>query len=98
MNNRNSGNMSGNSSNSMINKNNKKNALLMSPLKAIIPKDTFKLKNIGNNSNNLNGKGRNGQMTPQTQLLFAYNESPILKYEVNTFKGPLKSKKVLTFE
>lgn len=91
VNNRNNG-----PSNSMI-KNNKKNALLMSPLKAIIPKDTFKLKNIANNLNNMNGKGRNGQMTPQTQLLWAYNESPILKYEVNTFKGPLKSKKILTF-
>lgn len=37
-------------------------------------------------------------MTPQSQLLFAYNESPILKYEVNAFKGPLKNKKILNFD
>ena len=78
------------------NKANKKNTLLMSPMKAIIPKDSFKAKTTL--MNNGNTKGRNNNLTPQTQLLFAYNESPILKYEVNTFKAPLKSKKVLHYE
>lgn len=71
-------------------KNNKKNVVLLSPLKAIIPKEiSFK----GHNANK-----NKGNMTPQTQLLYAYNESPILKYEVNAFRGPLKSKKTLNFE
>lgn len=62
----------------------------MSPLKAIIPKEiNFKSKN--------NPKLK-GNMTPQTQLLIAYNESPIMKYEPHTFKGPLKAKKVLNYE
>ncbi len=68
----------------------KKNSLLMSPLKAIIPKEVgYKNKNQANNKNGI---------TPQTQLLYAYNESPILKYEVNSFKGKLKSTKVINFE
>jgi hypothetical protein len=78
------------------NKNNKKNTLLMSPMKAIIPKDSFKAKT--NIVNNPNAKNRNNNnMTPQTQLLFAYNESPMMKYEVNSFRAPLKSKKVLQY-
>jgi hypothetical protein len=53
-------------------KNNKKNSLLMSPLKTIIPRDiNFKLK-----QKLQTGKGN---VTPQPQLLYAYNESPILK-------------------
>lgn len=83
--------------NNVASKNNKKNTLLMSPMKAIIPKD-IPFKSKTNAVNNANVKGKNNNMTPQTQLLFAYNESPILKYEVNTFKGPLKSKKVLHYE
>lgn len=77
------------------NKNNKKNTLLMSPMKAIIPRQiNFKSKaNINAN----NAKGKNNGLTPQTQLLYAYNESPILKYEVNTFKPPLKSKRILDY-
>lgn len=66
----------------------------MSPLKAIIPKQ-ISFKGQGNNFNL--GKNK-GNITPQTQLLYAYNESPILKYEVNSFRGPLKSKKTLNFE
>lgn len=69
----------------------------MSPMKAIIPKDSFKAKT--NIVNNPNAKNRNNNnMTPQTQLLFAYNESPMMKYEVNSFRAPLKSKKVLQYQ
>ena len=62
----------------------------MSPLKGIIPKEiNFKGK--------INNRGK-GNTTPQTQLLYAYNESPLLKYEVNSFK-PLKNrKKELNYE
>lgn len=68
----------------------------MSPLKAIIPKQiNCKSKNFVNNVSVAN-KNKNG-MTPQTQLLYAYSESPILKYEVNTFNKPIKSKKVLNY-
>ena len=74
-------------------KNSKKNIVLMSPLKAIIPKELM-FKGQGNNHNISKAKG---SITPQTQLLYAYNESPILKYEVNSFKGPLKTKKALNF-
>ncbi len=49
------------------------------------------------NVNNGNGKTKNNGLTPQTELLYAYNESPILKYEVNTFKPALKSKRVLDY-
>jgi len=52
--------------------NSKKNALLMSPLKTIIPKDI----NFRQKPKVL----RKGNVTPQPQLLYAYNESPILKY------------------
>ena len=54
-------------------KNNKKNTLLMSPLKTIIPKDI----NFRQKPKPTVGKGN---ITPQPQLLYAYNESPILKY------------------
>lgn len=64
----------------------------MSPLKAIIPKDI-----------NFRQKPKivvKGNITPQPQALYAYNESPILKYELNAFKGKnnLKSKRVLDFD
>ena len=75
-----------------VNKNKKKNDLLASPLKAIIPNNiNFKQKQ------KITGKGN---VTPQTQLLYAYNESPILKYEMHEFKGRgnMKSKRVLDFE
>ena len=69
----------------------------MSPLKAIIPKQiNCKSKNFAGNTTNATNKNKNG-MTPQTQLLYAYSESPILKYEVNTFNKPIKSKKVLNY-
>lgn len=78
--------------NNVTNKNSKKNTLLMSPMKAIIPKDlNFKTKNLQN------GKGKNNNLTPQNQFLYAYNESPLLKYDVSSFKAPLKSKKVLNY-
>lgn len=39
-------------------------------------------------------------MTPQTQLLYAYNESPLLKNNLQSFKpkANLKSKRVLDFD
>jgi hypothetical protein len=50
---------------SNVNKNSKKNAVMNSPLKLIIPKLNFKQKN--------NPGTKNNSMTPQTQLLYAYN-------------------------
>jgi aspartyl/asparaginyl-tRNA synthetase len=42
---------------------------------------------------------KKGGKTPQTQLLYAYTESPILKYEMNAFKGTaLQSRKVINFD
>lgn len=76
------------------NRNKKKNDLLASPLKAIIPSNiNFKQKQKVN-------QNLKGNITPQTQLLYAYNESPILKYEMHSFKsrGNMKSKRVLDFE
>ena len=65
----------------------------MSPLKTIIPKDI----NFRQKPKPTIGKGN---ITPQPQLLYAYNESPILKYELHSFKGKgnLKSKRVLDFD
>jgi hypothetical protein len=63
----------------------------MSPLKEIIPRDiNFKQKS----------KVAKGAMTPQTQLLYAYNESPLLKNNLQSFKpkANLKSKRVLDFD
>jgi hypothetical protein len=69
----------------------------MSPLKSIIPKEIIcKSKQFNNIANNVNNKTKNG-MTPQTQLLYAYSESPILKYEVNNFNKTIKSKKIINF-
>lgn len=53
--------------------NSKKNSILMSPMKNIIPKQiNFKSKNMmGNNPNNRNKNP--ASMTPQTQLLYAYS-------------------------
>lgn len=78
-----------NSRNINAQRNSKKNIVLMSPIKAIIPKELM-FKGQGNNYKN------KGNITPQTHLLYAYNESPILKYEVNSFKG--KGKIPLNFE
>lgn len=44
------------------------------------------------------GKNKNNNMTPQTQLLYAYNQSPILKYDTKTFKPTLKSTRILTYD
>lgn len=70
--------------------NSKKNPILMSPMKAIIPKEiNFRPKN----------RQLKGNITPNTQLLVAYNESPFMKYDhQNSFKGPLKSKKLINFD
>ena len=50
----------------------RKHSILQSPLKGIIPREiNFKQsKNVMNKHH----------MTPQTQLLYAYNESPLLKH------------------
>lgn len=37
-------------------------------------------------------------LTSQASLLYAYNESPILKYEFSSFRGTLHSKKVIDFD
>ena len=65
---------------------------MQSPLKNIIPKEIVnrQLKKVTN--------VHNKQMTPQTSLLLVYNESPILKPEFGSFKGPMNSKKVIDFD
>lgn len=65
----------------------------MSPLKTIIPKDI----NFKQKPKVLAGKSN---VTPQPHLLYAYNESPLLKYELHSFKpkGDMKSKRVLDFD
>lgn len=66
--------------------------ILQSPLRAIIPKE-LSFNKIPSQAN------KKASKTPQTNLLYAYNESPILKYEMNAFKGTaLQSRKVINFD
>jgi hypothetical protein len=69
----------------------KKNLVLQSPLKNVIPKD------LGRNQK----KGLSGKsiMTPQTQLLYAYNESPLLRPDYShSFKGKAaEQQKIIDF-
>ena len=58
-------------------------------MKCIVPKMNYTQKPTAN---------KNNSMTPQTQLLYAYNESPILKYQTKTFKHELKSKVMPTYD
>lgn len=65
--------------------------ILQSPLRAIIPKEL--------SFNKIPNQAKKASKTPQTNLLYAYNESPILKYEMNAFKGTaLQSRKVINFD
>lgn len=64
-------------------------SFLQSPLRAIIPKEL--------SFNKLQQK--KGPKTPQTNLLYAYTESPMLKCELNTVKTTaLNSRKVINFD
>lgn len=65
--------------------------ILQSPLRVIIPKEL--------SFNKIPSQAKKAPKTPQTNLLYAYNESPILKYEMNAFKGTaLQSRKVINFD
>ncbi|KRW99451.1 Cyclin-like protein [Pseudocohnilembus persalinus] len=65
--------------------------ILQSPLKMMIPSN---LQNVRKSLNKLPG-----HMTPQTQMLYAYNESPLLKMgkQNNRFSN-LQSKKMINFD
>lgn len=68
----------------------RKNAVLQSPLKNIIPKDL--------NRNLKKGLSGKSIMTPQTQLLYAYNESPLLRPDYShNFKGKSIEQKIIDF-
>ena len=65
--------------------NHHQNALLMSPLKEILPRDINKKKRKTNKDGN-------------TNLLMACSDSPLLKHEPISFKAPQQSHKVIDFE
>lgn len=65
--------------------------VLQSPLRAVIPKEL--------SFNKIQHNIKKAHKTPQTQQLYAYNESPLLKHDMNAFKGQaIQSRKVIDFD